>query len=133
MLSHLEELLEAKNIFIRKRYKIRTRTLGILMYHYGLSLRKCRTILSSFEVISHESIRKRYHKTDAFFSVERCYREVIDVDKIKLKINGRPHILKAAINICNWEILDAWITKVHASIQAYSLLKYILKRCVNQP
>jgi hypothetical protein len=31
MLSHLEELLEAKNIFVRKRKQRKTRALGILM------------------------------------------------------------------------------------------------------
>ena len=44
MLSHLEELLEAKNVFVRNRKQRRTRVLGMLMYHYGFSLRKCRTI-----------------------------------------------------------------------------------------
>jgi transposase-like protein len=93
MLSHLEELLETKkNIFIRNRKQRKTRALGILMYHYGLSLRKCRTILSGFEDISHESIRKWYHRTDAIFSVEKCYREVVAVDETKLKINVRQHI-----------------------------------------
>ena len=69
MLPRLEELLEAKKIFVRNRKKRRTRALGILMYHYGLSLRRCRTILSSFEDISHESIRKWYHKTDTIFTI----------------------------------------------------------------
>jgi len=58
MLSHIEELLEAKNIFVRNRKQIRTRALRILIYHYGLSLRKRKTILSSFKNIFHESIRK---------------------------------------------------------------------------
>jgi len=93
MLSHLEGLLEAKNIFVRNRKKMRTRALGILMYHYGLSLRKCRTILSSFEDISHESIRKWYHKTDTIFTVKTAYRETVAVDETKLKINGKLFIL----------------------------------------
>ena len=78
MLSYLEELLEAKNIFVRNRKQRRTHALGILIYHYSLSLRKYRTILSGFEDISHESIRKRYHKTDIIFfrgkMFQRSYR-----------------------------------------------------------
>ena len=120
MLSHLEELLETKKIFVRNRKQRRTHALGILMYHYGLSLRKCRMILSGFEDISHVSIRKWYHKTDIIFSVEKYYREVIAVDEIKLKINVRLHILWAAIDISNWEVLGVWVTKVRASIKAYS-------------
>ncbi len=101
MLPRLEELLEAKNIFVRKRKQRRTRALGILMYHYGLSLRICRTILSSFEDISHESICKWYHKTDTIFSVRKCYRETVAVDETKLKINGKLYILWAAIDTSN--------------------------------
>ena len=133
MLSHLEELLEAKNIFVRNRKQMRTRSLGILLYHFGLSLRKCQIILSSFEDISHESIRKWYHKTDSIFSVGKTYREIIAVDETKVKINGKLHILWAAIDVQNWEILGIWITKGRASIEAYSFLKYILKKCENQP
>ena len=133
MLPRLEKLLEAKNIFVRNRKKRRTRALGILMYHYGLSLRKCRTILSSFEDISHESIRKWYHKTDTIFSVEKCYRETVAVDETKLKINGKLYILWAAIDTTNWEILGVWVSQGRAEIEAYSFLKYILKKCTNQP
>jgi len=132
MLSHLEELLKSKNIFVRNRKQIKTRALGILMYHYGVSLRKCKTILSSFEDISHESIRKWYHKTDAIFSLGKCYRETIAVDETKLKINGRLYILWAAIDTNNWEIIGVWVTKGRASIEAYSFHKHILKKCVNQ-
>jgi len=114
MLPRLEELLEAKNIFVRNRKKRRTHALGILMYHYGLSLRKCRTILSDFENISHESIRKWYHKTDNIFSIEKRYRETVAVDETKLKINGRLYILWAAIDTSNWEILGVWVTKGRA-------------------
>ena len=114
MLPRLEELLEAKNIFVRNRKKRGTHALGILMYHYGLSLRKCRTILSSFEDISHESIRKWYHKTDTIFSIEKRYIETVAVDETKLKINGRLYILWAAIDTSNWEILGVWVTKGRA-------------------
>lgn len=105
MLPRLEELLEAKNIFVRKPKKRKTRALGILMYHYGLSLRKCKNILSDFEYIRHESIRKWYHKTDNIFSVAFFYRENVAVDETKLKIDGKLYILWAAIDTSNWEVL----------------------------
>ena len=88
MLSHLEELLETKKIFVRNRKQMKTRALGILIYHYGLSLRKCRTILSDFKDISHVRIRKWYHRVDTIFSVGKTYRPVIAVDETKVKING---------------------------------------------
>ena len=133
MLSRIEELLKSKNIFVRNRKQMKTRSLGILLYHYGLSLRKCRTIVSSFEDISHESIRKWYHSVDTIFTVGKIYRETIAIDETNIKINGRLYILWAAVDICSYGVLGVWITKGRASIEAYSFIKYILRRCVNQP
>jgi transposase-like protein len=133
MLPRLEELLKSKNIFVRNRKKIKTRSLGILLYHYGLSLRKCKTILSSFEEISHEAIRKWYHRVYTIFTVKKIYREIIAVDETKVKINGKLYILWAAIDIQTREILGIWVTKGRASIEAYSFLRYVLNKCVNRP
>jgi len=47
MLSHVEELLEAKKIFERNRTPLRIRALGIVLYHLGLSLRNCSMVLTS--------------------------------------------------------------------------------------
>jgi transposase-like protein len=88
ILSHIEEILEAKKVFERKRKDNKSRALGILLYHYGLSLRKCKDIVSDFEPISHGAVRKWYHKTNTIFSVGRTYGEVIAVDETKVKING---------------------------------------------
>jgi len=132
MLSPLAELLEAKKIFVRNRKQRRTCALGILMYHYGLYLRKCRNILSDFEDISLESIRKWYHRVDTIFTLQTAYREIIGVDEIKLKINGKFYIVWSAIDIGNWEVLGIWVTKGRASIEAYSFLKYVLRKCENQ-
>ena len=133
MLSHLEELLRSKNIFVRNRKQMKTRSLGILLYHYGLSLRKCRTIVSSFEDISHESIRKWYHRVDTIFTLGKTYRETVAVDETKVKINGKLFILWAAIDIRTYEVLGVWVTKGRASLEAYSFLKYVLSKCTNQP
>jgi transposase-like protein len=133
ILSHIEEILEAKKVFERKRKDNKSRALGILLYHYGRSLRKCKDIVSDFEPISHEAVRKWYHKTNTIFSVGKTYREVIAVDETKVKINGRLYILWAAVDVHNYEVLGVWVTKGRASIEAYSFIKHILKRCINQP
>ena len=104
---------------------MKTRSLGILLYHYGLSLRKCKNIVSSFEDISHESIRKWYHRVDTIFTVGKTYREVIAVDETKVKINGKLFILWAAIDVQTYDVLGVWVTKGRASIEAYSFLKYV--------
>ena len=133
MLSHIMKALEAKNIFERKRKDLQSRALGILLYHYGLSLRKCRSVVSSFEPVSHEAIRKWYHKTQPVFSVGKCYRKIVAVDETKLKIDGKLYIVWAAIDTSNWEILGIWVTKGRASVEAHSFLKHILSKCTNEP
>jgi hypothetical protein len=81
VLSHIVNILKAKKIFERKRKNMKWRALGILLYHYGLSLRKCESVISCFEPINYEAIRKWYHKAHTLFSVETAYHEVIAVDE----------------------------------------------------
>jgi transposase-like protein len=90
-------------------------------------------VLSSFTGVSHESVRLWYHKSYQLFFVEKRYREVIAVDETKIKINGRQHLLWAAIDIHTWEVLGVWITQVRCSLEAYSFLKQVLTKCENDP
>jgi putative transposase len=133
ILSHIEELLEAKNVFERNRKSLKTRALGIMLYHLGISLRNCSMTLSSFEAVSHEAVRQWYHRSQDLFCVNSCYRPLIAVDETKIKINGRWHLLWAAIDVNTWEILGVWITQGRASIEAHSFLCYVLKKCANMP
>jgi len=122
ILSLIEKLLEAKNVFERNRTPLRIRALGILLYHLGLSLRNYSMVLSSFEPISHESIRLWYHKSNRLFTVETQYREIIAVDETKIKINGKYHLLWPAIDINTWEVIGVWITQGLASIAVLNRL-----------
>ena len=131
MLSHIEEVLEAKNVFERHRKSLRTRALGILLYHLGISLRNCSLVLSSFEEVSHESVRQWYHRSQNLFRVRCCHRQVIAVDETMIKIHGKRHLLWAAIDVDTWEILGGWITQGRASLEAHSFLCRVLKKCVN--
>jgi len=99
LLLHVEELLEAKNVFERNRTPLQIRALGIVLYHLGLSLRNCSMVLTSFIPVSHESVRLWYHRSYQLFTVKKRYREIIAVDETKIKIHGRYHLLRAAIDI----------------------------------
>ena len=112
MLSHIMKVLETKNVFERNRKKLSTRALGILLYHYGLSLRDCRTVVSSYETVSHEAIRLWYHKTSDLFKIQKGTHEIIAVDETKVRIKGRLHIIWAAIDVHTWEIEHAMVDKV---------------------
>ena len=133
MLSHIMKVLEAKNVFERNRKKLSTRALGILLYHHGLSLRDCKTVVSSYETVSHEAIRLWYHKTSDLFKIQKAAHEIIAVDETKVRIREKLHIVWAAVDVHTWEILGVWVSKGRASIEAYSFLKYVLKKCTNQP
>ena len=58
MLSYIEELLEVKNVFKRRRKTTKTRALGIFLYHVGVSTRNYSEVVSSFESVSHDAIRQ---------------------------------------------------------------------------
>ncbi|MEF8879553.1 MAG: IS6 family transposase [Candidatus Thermoplasmatota archaeon] len=133
MLSYIERGLESKKVFERKRKNLRTRALVILLYHYGLSLRDCQKVVSCYEPVSHEAIRLWYHKTSDLFKIQKGTHEVIAVDETKIKIHGRLHIVWAAIDVHSWEVLGVWISQGRASIEAYSFLRYILRKCKNSP
>ena len=133
MLSHIEELLEAKNVFERHRKTTKTHALGIFLYHVGVSTRNCSEVVSSFEPVSHEAIRQWYHKVQYLFKTGKTFRSIVAVDETKIKIRGKWYILWAAIDIEKWDILGAWITQGRSSIEAYSFLKFILGKCENKP
>lgn len=126
-------LLEVKKIFERNRIPLKVRALGILLYHLGLSLQNCSMVLTSFTPVSHETVRLWYHRSYRLFSVNKQYQEMIAVDETKIKINGRQHLLWAAIDINTWEVLGVWITQGRCSLEAYSFLKQVLKKCDNDP
>lgn len=110
MLSHIQEVLEAKNIFERNRKTIKTRALGVMLYHLGVSCRNTSEVVSSFESVSHEAIRNWYHRAAQIFQIEKAARRMIAVYEIKIKIKGRWHILWAAFDIETWDVLGVWIT-----------------------
>lgn len=62
-------------------------------------------MLSCFEPVSYEAIRKWYHKAHSMFSIETTYHEVIGVDETKVKINDKLYILWAAVDTRTWEVL----------------------------
>ncbi|MFP4000413.1 MAG: hypothetical protein ACLFU5_00725 [Thermoplasmata archaeon] len=125
MLSNLVNTLKNKNIFERDRKATRTRALGILLYHLGLSLRKTRTVISSFESVSHEAIRKWYLKAENIFSLQERQRNAVAIDETKIKIQGEQHIVWAAIDIQSWEVLKVWISPRTCSGNRRNILKFL--------
>jgi putative transposase len=97
MLSNMEKVLEAKNIFERERKSIKTRALGVILYHFGISLRNTSVVISSFEPASHEVVWEWYLRAAKIFQVRKAEHKIIAIDETKIKINGKWRILWAAI------------------------------------
>jgi putative transposase len=133
MLSNMEKVLEAKNIFERERKSMKTRALGVILYHFGISLRNTSLVISSFEQASHEAVREWYLRAAKIFQVRKVERKIIAIDETKIKINGKWRILWAAVDIENWDVLGVWVTQGRSSFEAYSFIRYVLNRCENKP
>ena len=119
MLSNIEKVLEAKNIFERERKSMKTRALGVILYHFGISLRNTSLVISSFEQASHEAVREWYLRAAKIFQVRKVERKIIAIDETKIKINGKWRILWAAVDIENWDVLGVWVTQGRSSFEAY--------------
>ncbi len=111
MLSNMEKVLEAKNIFERERKSMKTRALGVILYHFGISLRNTSLVISSFEQASHEAVREWYLRAAKIFQVRKVKRKIIAIDETKIKINGKWRILWAAVDIENWDVLGVWVNR----------------------
>ena len=62
---------------------LKIKALGIILYHYGLSLRKIAILLG----ISHETIRKYYQRVSWLFHVSKKHRRAIAIDETVVKLN----------------------------------------------
>jgi len=61
----IEELVgraKRSKVFKRNKKRLEVKILAGLLYFFGLSLRKTSLFMSLFEEISHESVRKYYHR-----------------------------------------------------------------------
>ncbi len=108
--------------------------LSVLLYFYGLSLRKASKIISLFQQISHESVRIYYHRIKRVLkSPEKKERRLIAVDETKLKLEYEQIFVWSAIDVDTKECLFIWATDGRSSFHAYVFLKEALKYCENKP
>lgn len=112
---------------------MKTRALGVVLYHLGFSCRNTSEVISNFESVSHETVRDWYHRAAQIFLIQKADRNIIAIDETKIKIKGRWHILWAAVDIEIWEVLGVWITHGRSSFEAHGFIRSVLKRCENRP
>jgi len=135
MLNRVVDMLVERKMFLRQRKKDRTRVLGMLLYHLGLSLRETREILSaSFEPVSHETVRQWYLRMGEMIeSLEKKERKAIAIDETKVRMKGKWIYLWAAIDLETREILAVYVSTTRTCLETHSFLRKIMKYCTNKP
>ena len=83
--SFIEELIEEarrSKVFKRNKKSLELKILSGLLYFFGLSLMKMSLFVSLFEEISHESVRKYYHRLKYVLKEpKKMERKLIAVDE----------------------------------------------------
>ena len=133
-IQQLIEEIKAKKVFRRNKKKVELKILSVLLYFYGLSLRKASKIISLFQQISHESVRIYYHRIKRVLKPpEKKKRRLIAVDETKLKLENEQIFVWSAIDVDTKECLFIWATDGRSSFHTYVFLKEVLKYCKNKP
>ncbi len=98
-------------VFRRNKKSLEVKILSGLLYFFGLSLRKASLFMSLFEEISHESVRKYYHRIKYILKEpKREKRKLIAVDETIVRVGDRKVIVWAAIDVETRECLGIWVS-----------------------
>ena len=135
MLEGVIYALEVKKAFVRSRVPMEIRALGILLVYMGLSYRRTSQIVSLFTPVSHEAVRKWYHKAAKILDVtiEKKYRPEIAIDETKIRIGDRWYYLWVAIDIHTWDILGVYLSSGRSMLDTMIFIRKILKYTENKP
>jgi len=133
----IDELIErAKRakVFKRNKKSLEVKILAAILYFFGLSLRKTSLYLSLFEEVSHESVRKYYHKIKYILKEpKKKERKFIAVDETIIKVGDRRVYVWAAIDVETKECLAIWVSMTRHQFAVSEFIKMVLKYCKNKP
>jgi len=137
MLPKLEDLIrivKKRKVFKRNKKSLEVKVIAGLLYYFGLSTRKVSKVLSLFEEISHESVRKYYHSLRKVFKEPRKKRRrLIAVDETVLKVGKTRIYVWTAIDVDTMECLGIWVSTTRNFLDATTFIKSTLKFCKNKP
>jgi len=120
-------------VFRRNKKSLDVKILWLL-YFFGLSLRKMSLFMSSFEEISHESVRKYYHRIKYILKEpKREKRKLIAVDETIVRVGDRKVFVWAAIDVETKECLAIWVSMARHQFLVSKFIRMVLKYCKNKP
>ncbi len=97
-------------------------------------MRKTSLFISIFEEISHESVRKYYHRLKYILKEpKKKERKLIAVDETIIRVGDWKVFVWAAIDVETKECLAIWASEGRSSFHAYVFLREVLKYCKNKP
>ena len=137
MQGFIEELIDRANrskVFKRNKKRLEIKILAALLYFFGLSLRKISLFMSLFEEISHESVRKYYHRIKYILKEpRRKERKLIAVDETIIRVGDRKVFVWAAIDVETKECLGIWVSMARHQFLVSEFIRMVLKYCKNKP
>ena len=137
MQGFVNELIEKarrSRVFKRNKKSLEVKILAALLYFFGLSLRKTSLFVSFFEEISHESVRKYYHRLKYILKQPRKKeRKLIAVDETIVKVGERRVFVWAAIDVETKECLAIWVSMARHQFIVSEFIRMVLRYCKNRP
>ena len=137
MLPKLEDLVrivKKRKVFKRNKKSLEVKVIAGLLYFFGLSTRKTSEVLSLFEEISHESVRRYYHSLRKVFKEPRKKRRrLIAVDETVLKVGKTRIYVWTAIDVDTMECLGTWVSTTRNVFDAITFIESTLKYCKSKP
>lgn len=140
LLDTVETRLEAEELFDRQRKQTRTRALGILLYHLGLS---CRTVSRWLdhheEYVCPATVSNWYRRAGELFRERpiRRHREIaVDETTIHLENDQgelEEFFLWVAIDVHTSEIVHVAVTDGRTPLDALAFLRGSLRWCETEP
>ena len=112
---------------------MKTKILGVLLYHRALSYRDASKILRIIEPASYEAVRYWHNQFKELFVVGCKERRAIAIDETKVKREEKQIFLWTAVDVDSKEILGFFISETRCALDTYWFLKKVLQSCTNKP
>ena len=120
----IKERIKEKKLFKRNKIPVEIKILAGLLYYLGLLLRKTSSFLSQFGKISHESVRKYYHKLKEILDEpKKKVRSLIAIDETKLKVGNETIFVWSAIDVETKECLGVYVSESRNSLDTISFVR----------
>ncbi|AEH51199.1 DDE-type integrase/transposase/recombinase [Pseudothermotoga thermarum] len=113
------------NLFQRQRVPHEAKVSALVLYFYGLALRKAAAIIG----VSHEALRKWWARMKEEIFAEKIEgNAVVAVDEMKVNINGYCWYVWIAFEVKRKKVIYALVSKTREKDKASLVMKMVKKR-----